>query len=157
MDATADCHPELNPEIFSLSLSLSLRQHGVSYFNPQLPHWDVRMVPIEREAKERSCVLLYVVCGDTLSVASMVEVSYYLGQGRTMVLCISDIPVTEDSVEIEGMKVRRVKASVFLSLKVLLLSNNYSVDYELFAFWFHVELLLVELRCKKVVLKSVGL
>ena len=66
------------------------------------------MVPIEREAKERSSVLLFVVCGDTLSVASMVEVSYYLGQGRNMVLCISDIPYPTspgDTVNIEGMKV----------------------------------------------------
>ena len=67
------------------------------------------MVPIEREAKERSSVLLFVVCGDTLSVASMVEVSYYLGQGRPMVLCISDIPQpsSQETVDIEGMKVRQ--------------------------------------------------
>ena len=84
------------------------RQHGVSYFNPQLPHWDVRMVPIEREAKERCSVLLFVICGDTLSVASMVEVSYYLGQGRSMVLCISDVPYPAQAggtVDVEGMKV----------------------------------------------------
>ena len=67
------------------------------------------MVPIEREAKERSSVLLFVICGDTLSVASMVEVSYYLGQGRPMVLCISDIPQpsSQETVDIEGMKVRQ--------------------------------------------------
>ena len=65
------------------------------------------MVPIEREAKERSSVLLFVICGDTLSVASMVEVSYYLGRGRDMVLCITDIPspVAGETVHIEGMKV----------------------------------------------------
>ena len=91
-------------------LPSSSRQHGVSYFNPQLPHWDVRMVPIEREAKERCSVLLFVISGDTLSVASMVEVAYYLGQGRNMVLCISDIPYPTqlgDTVNIEGMKVCR--------------------------------------------------
>ena len=67
------------------------------------------MVPIEREAKERCSVLLFVICGDTLSVASMVEVSYYLGQGRNMVLCVSDIPYPTqpaDTVDVEGMKVR---------------------------------------------------
>jgi hypothetical protein len=66
------------------------------------------MVPIEREAKERCSVLLFVICGDTLSVASMVEVSYYLGQGRSIVLCISDIPYPAqptDTIDVEGMKV----------------------------------------------------
>ena len=108
----------LSPSLLHLSSPSSLspslpplppsRQHGVSYFNPQLPHWDVRMVPIEREAKERSSVLLFVISGDTLSVASMVEVSYYLGQGRSIVLCISDIPPPSSqgsTVDIEGMKV----------------------------------------------------
>ena len=67
------------------------------------------MVSIEREAKERCSVLLFVVSGDTLSVASMVEVSYYLGQGRDMVICISDIPSpsSQDTVDIEGMKVTK--------------------------------------------------
>ena len=80
------------------------RQKGVSYFNPQVQHWDVRMIPIEREAKEHSDVLLFVVCGDTLSVASMVEVAYYTGAGRKMVLCLVDISC-DGGTEIEGMKV----------------------------------------------------
>ncbi len=64
-------------------------------------HLDVRMIPIERDAKEHSDVLLFVVCGDTLSVASMVEVAYYTRAGRKMFLCLVDIP----SNDIEGMKV----------------------------------------------------
>lgn len=62
------------------------------------------MIPIEREAKEHSSVLLFVVCGDTLSVASMVEVAYYIGARRKMVLCLMDIP-SEEGTEIERMKV----------------------------------------------------
>ncbi len=76
----------------------------MSYFNPQVQHWDIRMIPIEKDAKEHSDVLLFVVCGDTLSVASMVEVAYYTGAGRKMVLCLVDIP-TDGNTEIEGMKV----------------------------------------------------
>ncbi len=80
------------------------REKGVSYFNPQVQHWDVRMIPIERDAKEHSDVLLFVVCGDTLSVASMVEVAYYTGAGRKIVLCLVDIP-SDGNTDIEGMKV----------------------------------------------------
>ena len=63
------------------------------------------MIPIERDANENSSVLLFVVCGDTLSVASMVEVAYYIGEGRKMVLCLMDIP-SDGETQIEGMKVR---------------------------------------------------
>ncbi len=72
------------------------------------------MIPIEREAKEHSDVLLFVVCGDTLSVASMVEVAYYIGAGRKMVLCLVDISC-DGGTEIEGMKVNTM--SVFMIIR----------------------------------------
>ena len=80
------------------------RQHGVSYFNPQVPKWDTQLIPIEREAKDRCSVLLFVVSGDTLSVATLVEVAYFIGQGRRLVLCLNDIPQSENPV-VDGIKV----------------------------------------------------
>lgn len=83
------------------------------------------MVPIEREAKERCSVMLFVICGDTLSVASMVEVSYYLGQGRNMVLCVSDIPYPTqlaDTVDVEGMKVGGSCSAKMCRNNIILLS-----------------------------------
>lgn len=80
----------------------------MSYFNPQVANWDRRLLPIEREAKERCSVLLYVITGETLSVASMVETAYYIGKGRSVVLCISDLPSEEGAdTHVEGMKVKR--------------------------------------------------
>ena len=81
------------------------RQYGVSYFNPQVSNWDRRLLPIEREAKERCSILLYVITGETLSVASMVEAAYYIGKGRSVVLCVSDIPTQEEGCTVEGMQV----------------------------------------------------
>lgn len=80
----------------------------MSYFNPQVANWDRRLIPIEREAKERCSVLLYVITGETLSVASMVEAAFYIGKGRSVVLCISDIPSKDNSTDtlVEGMEVR---------------------------------------------------
>lgn len=78
----------------------------MSYFNPQVANWDRRLIPIEREAKERCSVLLYVITGETLSVASMVEAAYYMGKGRSVVLCISDIHSKQDTALVEGMEVR---------------------------------------------------
>ena len=53
-------------------------------------------------------MLLFVIGGDTLSVASMVEVAYYIGCGRRLVLVLSDIPQPQDPgscTTLEGMKV----------------------------------------------------
>lgn len=77
----------------------------MSYFNPQVANWDRRLLPIEREAKERCCVLLVVITGDTLGVASLVEAAYYIGKGRSMVLCVQDIHSTETGATVEGMEV----------------------------------------------------
>lgn len=80
----------------------------MSYFNPQVANWDRLLLPIEQEAKERCSVLLYVVTGETLSVASLVEAAYYIGKGRSVVLCMSDISCEgEEPIDIEGMKVTR--------------------------------------------------
>lgn len=81
------------------------RQQGVSYFNPQVSNWDRRLLPIEREAKERCSVLLYVITGETLAVASMVEAAYYIGRGRSVVLCVLDLPSLGEVTVIEGMEV----------------------------------------------------
>lgn len=49
-------------------------------------------------------MLLFVVSGDTLSVATLVEVAYFIGQGRRLVLCLNDIPQSENPV-VDGIKV----------------------------------------------------
>ena len=46
----------------------------MSYYNPQIPDWNLECISVEREAKELSQVILIVITGQTLSVASMVEV-----------------------------------------------------------------------------------
>ena len=64
--------------------------------------WDARLIPVEQDAKDRCGLLLFVISGETLSVASMVEAAYYIGCGRKVVLCLSDIT---PGAEVEGMKV----------------------------------------------------
>ena len=83
-------------------------------------------MPIEREAKEHCSVLLFVVCGDTLSVASMVEAAYYIGKNRNIVLCMSDIPTQPDgeTTEVEGMKVRQSTAPELIVTFSLFVSSS---------------------------------
>ncbi|XP_071947867.1 uncharacterized protein [Antedon mediterranea] len=68
-----------------------LRNHGLSSFNPQLTEWDLRYIAIEAEAKENSDYMLYVIGKGSRGVASMIEVAYYVGQGRKLVLCVQDL------------------------------------------------------------------
>ena len=51
------------------------RKNGLSYFNPQLKHWNLRYMPIEVQAKENAHYLLYVISSESRAAASMVEVS----------------------------------------------------------------------------------
>jgi len=56
-------------------MSFLSRQHGASYFNPQIFNWDPMLFPIENQAKSDCNILLFVVTGETLSVGSLTEVS----------------------------------------------------------------------------------
>lgn len=85
-------------------------------------------MPIEREAKEHCSVLLIVVCGDTLSVASMVEAAYSIGKCRNIVLCISDVPMPDGEssyTEIEGMKVHICKGGYGIPYACASVNCNY--------------------------------
>ncbi|XP_066295635.1 uncharacterized protein [Branchiostoma lanceolatum] len=79
-----------------------LRKHGITYFNPQLPVWNLRYLPLENEAKANCTVLLAVITGETRGLASMVEIAFYIGQDRDLVLSLEDI---QGGTVINGHKV----------------------------------------------------
>ncbi|XP_033098501.1 uncharacterized protein LOC117102335 isoform X2 [Anneissia japonica] len=76
-----------------------LRNNGLSSFNPQLTEWDLRYIAIEAEAKENSEYMLYVIGNSSRGIASMVEVAYYVGQCRKLVLCVQNL---QYGLKIEG-------------------------------------------------------
>ncbi|RDD39889.1 hypothetical protein TrispH2_009332 [Trichoplax sp. H2] len=67
-----------------------LKKQAISYFNPQLPDWSMKFLGIEAEAKKHSRLLLYFIGNESRCVASMVEIAYYIGLGRNVVLCIQN-------------------------------------------------------------------
>lgn len=104
-----------------------LRKQGISYFNPQLPEWSMRYIPLEAAVKDSCSLLLYVITPDTRGITSMLEVgqpssrlcrilvtllrfslhfqaSHFIGQGCNVVLCIQHM---ELGVEVDGERVRR--------------------------------------------------
>ncbi|XP_019621186.1 PREDICTED: uncharacterized protein LOC109467612 [Branchiostoma belcheri] len=79
-----------------------LRKHGITYFNPQLAVWNLRYLPLENEAKANCTVFLAVITGETRGLASMVEIAFFIGQDRDLVLSLEDI---QDGTVINGHEV----------------------------------------------------
>ena len=66
-------------DLFVLSLndvcSQMIRRYGISYFNPQVFNWDPIATPIEnKDVKDDSKIILFVITGKTLSIGSLIEV-----------------------------------------------------------------------------------
>jgi hypothetical protein len=80
---------------------------GISYFDPQVEDWRPDMVVVEAIVKERCAVLLFVVGSETRGVASMIEATQYMCEGRDVVLVLSDV---KDGEEISGEKVAKNEA-----------------------------------------------
>jgi len=76
-----------------------LSAHGVTYYNPQVDEWSPELVETEANAKAEARVLLFVIDGQTRAIASMLEAAEYIGDGRTVVLVIQDMP---DGTEVDG-------------------------------------------------------
>lgn len=72
----------------------ALTAAGVSYFNPQLPihAWTADREAVEMAAKDAATVLLFVVSDETRGVATVAEIAYYMGLGRSLALAIVDLP-----------------------------------------------------------------
>ncbi|XP_064649225.1 uncharacterized protein LOC135501216 isoform X2 [Lineus longissimus] len=69
-----------------------LRKEGLSFFNPQMPKWSARYIPMEANTKNNCRLLLFVISSDTRATAAMLEAGFYVGLGCEVVLCIQCIP-----------------------------------------------------------------
>nr|XP_054769839.1 uncharacterized protein LOC129277716 isoform X1 [Lytechinus pictus] len=76
-----------------------LRKNGMTYFDPVVPNWNLRYLPLEAQAKDNCNYLFFVINNLSRSSASMVEVAHYIGQARNVILCIQDL---KDGVVVNG-------------------------------------------------------
>ncbi|RXG70758.1 hypothetical protein Avbf_00557 [Armadillidium vulgare] len=67
-----------------------LSRHGITYYNPQVAHWEEALVEAEDKAKKTAAVLFYVLDSSTRNVASMIESAYLAGCHRKLVLVIQN-------------------------------------------------------------------
>ncbi|XP_072176894.1 uncharacterized protein [Diadema setosum] len=78
-----------------------LRKNGFTYFDPVMPKWNLRYLPLEAQAKENCNYLLYVISSQARSAGSMIEVAHYIGQDRKVILCVQDI---QEGLVVDGEK-----------------------------------------------------
>lgn len=79
-----------------------LEAASVSYYNPQVDDWSPELVAIEAKAKEVAETLLFVIDSQTRAIASILEATEMIVEGRDVVLVIDPIA---DGTEIGGQKV----------------------------------------------------
>ena len=60
------------------------RKYGVSFFNPQLPEWSTRYIPLEAAVKDTCSLLLYVISDETRGISSMIEVRRSMNMYRSL-------------------------------------------------------------------------
>ncbi|XP_071513314.1 uncharacterized protein raw isoform X3 [Panulirus ornatus] len=63
-----------------------LKDQGISFYNPQVSHWEEALVELEYQAKQTASVLFFVLDRNTRNVASMVEAAYMAGCQRKLVV-----------------------------------------------------------------------
>jgi len=87
-----------------------LKKHGLTYFNPQCV--TRRLMPMWAAAIDNSRVLLFVILGNSRSLAAMNEAAFYIGQaGTSAVLVVQSIsPETEVSTDAYQSGLRKGQA-----------------------------------------------
>ncbi|CAH1787160.1 unnamed protein product [Owenia fusiformis] len=65
-----------------------LKQHGVTYYNPQVEKWHPALIEIEDQAKLQAHLLFFVIDNKTRSTVSMLEAAYLAGCGKQLILVI---------------------------------------------------------------------
>ncbi|KAK2168035.1 hypothetical protein LSH36_21g07071 [Paralvinella palmiformis] len=85
-----------------------LRKYGVSFFNPQLPEWSTRYIPLEAAVKDTCSLLLYVISDETRGISSMIEAGHFIGQACNVVLCVQHLKpdITLDGEKLSSMAIK---------------------------------------------------
>lgn len=83
------------------------REAGITFYNPQLEDWKPDMVVVEAIAKEKCAVLLFVVGSETRGIASMIEATQFICEGREVVLVLEDVI---EGFEISGESIHPLEA-----------------------------------------------
>lgn len=78
-----------NPTTWRQDVAIpTLKDLGITYYNPQVSHWGPELIELEYQAKQNATVLFFVIDNQTRSVASMIEAAHISGRRRKLILVI---------------------------------------------------------------------
>ena len=68
-----------------------LEKVNMDYYNPQVDEWTSDLIVTENYQKDHAKYLFFVIDDETRAIASMIEVAYYIAQGRKVILVIKNV------------------------------------------------------------------
>lgn len=93
-----------NPTNWRMELAIPfLKEHQVSYYNPQVDDWHEGLVEMEATAKDTAKVLMFVIDNCTRAIASILESTEYICIGRMVSLVV--LGDLQPGQEIDGEKI----------------------------------------------------
>lgn len=90
-----------NPTTWRKDIAIpSLKEEGITYYNPQMDNWEPHLVEIEQHAKQCAQLKIFVIDNKTRGVASMVEIAYLAASKAELIVVMQDF---EPGTSIDGV------------------------------------------------------
>ncbi|KAK3920243.1 Fumipyrrole biosynthesis protein C [Frankliniella fusca] len=82
-----------NPTTWRQDVAIPLLKNlGITYYNPQVSEWAPELIEKEHYAKQNAAILLFVIDNQTRNTASTVEVAFFSGLRRSVMLVVEPYP-----------------------------------------------------------------
>ncbi|KAE8744999.1 hypothetical protein FOCC_FOCC008411 [Frankliniella occidentalis] len=82
-----------NPTTWRQDVAIPLlKDLGITYYNPQVSDWAPELIEKEHIAKQNAAILLFVIDNQTRNTASTVEVAFFSGLRRSLMLVVEPYP-----------------------------------------------------------------
>ncbi|XP_053402451.1 uncharacterized protein LOC123548397 isoform X2 [Mercenaria mercenaria] len=78
------------------------KDHGITFYNPQVQHWKPELMELEAQAKQMADFLFFVIDTKTRAISSMIEVAYLVATQRQVVVIMCEYK--EPNIEIDGQR-----------------------------------------------------
>lgn len=91
-----------NPTTWRQDIAIPfLKEHGITFYNPQVQNWRPELLELEAQAKESADVMFFVIDKETRGISSLIEVAYLVANRKQVILVLTDIG--ENDVECKGV------------------------------------------------------
>ncbi|XP_060079047.1 uncharacterized protein LOC132558496 [Ylistrum balloti] len=93
------------------------KQHGITFYNPQVQSWREELVELEARAKQRADILFFVIDNQTRAITSMIETAYLVATRRQVIAIIHEY---DKNMKICGEEVSKSEVMDLLRARLIL-------------------------------------